>query len=241
MRGVPRALVALGIGAALSGAAVLTGCGNSTAPPPPSLSEALHLDTLAQQAAAAGEFDRFRLLLYPVAVLAQGVDAASVSLTVDGATQTYQVAAADLVGTTAGPMPTPSDSVFVVVAWTGDNVSQLVYTLIDPSPSLIDVALLNDTLTNSGLTAHSVSASLGTVDGVCTTLKLATAASLLQGKCQRATVTAAFDLTFAPDSAIPNSHFVLSSQAVPAVRLVLPASNGGQDFIFRPSLAGPTP
>lgn len=227
--------IGLSLGASLvvGSAVLLAGCGNSTAPPPPSFDEARHLDTLAQQAASAGEFDRFRLLLYPMAVLAEGVDPDSVSLTVDGAAQRYRVAALELVGTTAGTTPTPSDSLFAIVAWTGDDVSQLVYVLADPSPSLIDVALLRDTAANAALTAGTVSASLGSVGAACRTLQLASASSLLQGTCRQATVTAAFDLTFASDTAFPNTHFVLSSQSIPAVRLVMPASFGGQDLITR--------
>lgn len=225
--------VSLGIGLVLGSSGVIAGCGNSTAPAPPSFNEARHLDTLARDAASAGEFDRFRLLLYPIAVLAQGVQPGSMSLTVDGASQTYQVAVLEIVGTTAGTTPTPSDSLFAMVAWTGDDVTQLVYLLVAPSSQLIDAALLRDTSANVALTTASVTASLAGVEGACRTLQLATASSLLRGTCKRATVNASFDLTFAGDSTFPDTTFVLSSQAIPAVRLVLPASNGGQDIITR--------
>ena len=232
MRTAWTALIPLGIGAVM-GAAALEGCGNSTGPHVPSFSEARHLDTLAQAAAAAGQFDRFRLLQYPIAVLAQGVTPDTVSLTVDDATQPYQVVALDLVATTSGTNPTPTDSLFVLVAWTGDDVSQLVYLIADPSPSLIDFALLRDTSTNFSLETESIEASLVSTAGACRTLKLATAASLMQGTCTRAMVDASFDLTFAADSAFPDTHFVLPQQAVPGVRLLMSASNGGQDFILK--------
>jgi len=224
-------LAPLAAAAAILGVSALTACGSSTAPSAPSFDEARHLDTLAQQAAAAGEFDRFRLLEYPVAILAHGVSPESVTVTVDGVQHTFEVAAAELVGTTAGKTPTANDSVFVVVAWQGSDVSQLVYTVVDVQADLIDVALLQDTAATASLTTESVGASLGHSAGACITLQLAEPSNLISAKCTKATVSSAFDLTFVGDSLFPNTHFVLASQSVPAVRLLLSASNGGQDVI----------
>lgn len=226
------ALASLGVMAALSVMAAL-GCGSSTGPPAAVFAEARHLDTLAQSAASDGAFDRYRLLTYPVAVLAEGISPDSVSLAVDAGSAPYQVGALELVGQTAGSKPTPSDSVFVLFAWTGSDVSQLVYVVTDVSGDVIDVAQLADTTSSGQLTAGTVSASRTTLDGGCHTLQLATAASLLRATCRQATFTAAFDLTFAPDSSFPNQHFVLTSQAVRGARLLLPATTGGQDLVHQ--------
>ena len=217
--------------AAICGLSALTACGSSTAPSAPSFNEARHLDTLAQQAASAGEFDRFRLLQYPIAILAHGVSPESVTVSVNGSDQTFEVAAAELVGTTAGKTPTPNDSVFVVVAWQGSAVSQLVYSVIDVQSDLIDVALLQDTTADIDLTTQAVGASLTSSAGACPTLRLSSPSNLISAKCTKATVTGAFDLTFVTDAG--NTEFVLSSQAIPAVRLLMTSSNGGQDLISR--------
>lgn len=210
---------------------VLSACGSSTAPSAPSFNEARHLDTLALQAAAASEFDRFRLLQYPVALLARGVSPESVTVSVNGADQAFEVGALDLVGTTAGKTPTPSDSVFVLVAWQGSDVSQLVYVVVDPQANIIDEALLQDTTPNFGLTQEAVAAALGSSAGACPTLKLDSPSNLIAGKCTKATVNGAFDLTFADLQTEAPLRYVLSQQSIPAVRLLLTSSNGGQDII----------
>ena len=216
---------------AICGVSMLTACGSSTAPSAPSFNEARHLDTLAQQAASAGEFDRFRLLQYPIAILGHGVSPESVTVKVNGQDQIFEVAAAELVGTTAGKTPTPNDSVFFIVAWQGTDVSQLIYAEIDPQSNLIDVALLTDTTANFDLTTQSVGAALASSSGACVTLRVSSPSNLIGAKCTKASVTGAFDLTFAADPAA--LEFVLSSQAIPGVRLLSTLSNGGQDIIPR--------
>lgn len=216
---------------AICGMSTLTACGGSTAPSAPSFNEARHLDTLALQAASAGEFDRFRLLQYPIAILAHGVSPESVTVSVNGQDQIFEVAAAELVGTTAGKTPTPNDSVFFIVAWQGAQVSQLIYAEIDAQSNLIDVALLTDTTANFNLTTQAVGAALTSSKGACITLHLSSPSNLINAQCTKASVTGAFDLTFAADPAA--LQFVLTSQAIPGVRLLSTLSNGGQDIISR--------
>ena len=214
---------------ALAGVSTLTACGGSTAPSAPSFNEARHLDTLAQRAASAGEFDRFRLLQYPVAILGRGVSPESVAVNVNGQDQKFEIAAAELVGTTAGQTPTPNDSVFIIVAWQGADVSQLIFAELDPQGHLLDVALLTDTTANFNLTTETVGASLTSSSGACPTLRLSSPSNLINAKCTKAKITSAFDLTFAADPAA--LRFVLTSQALPGVRLLSTLSNGGQDII----------
>ncbi|HKT07545.1 MAG TPA: hypothetical protein VJR24_06600 [Gemmatimonadaceae bacterium] len=216
---------------AICGLSTLTACGGSTAPSAPSFNEARHLDTLAQQAASAGAFDRFRLLQYPIAILAHGVSPESVTVSVNGQDQIFEIAGADLVGTTAGKTQTPNDSVFIVVAWQGSDVSQLVYAEMDAQSNLIDVAWLTDTTANFNLTSEAVAAQLTSSSGACVTLRLASPSNLINAKCTKASITGAFSLNFAaaPDSV----GFVLASQAIPGVRLLSTLSNGGQDIIPR--------
>lgn len=206
-------------------------CGNSTAPSAPSFNEARHLDTLAVQAAAGSEFDRFRLLQYPIALLARGVSPESVTVSVNGTDQIFQVGALELVGTTAGKTATPNDSLFALVAWQGADVSQLVYLLVDPQANIVDEAVLNDTTPNFNLTLEAVSASLTKSAGACPTLKLDAPANLINAQCTKATITGAFDVTFVAPQTDVSTRFVLSSQSIPGVRLVLTSSNGGQDII----------
>jgi len=217
--------------AAVCGLSALSACGSSTAPSAPSFNEARHLDTLAQEAASAGEFDRFRLLQYPIAILAHGVNPESVTVSVNGADQMFEVAAAELVGTTAGKTPTPNDSVFVVVAWQGANVSQLVYAVTDAQSNLVDEALLQDTTPNFDLATEGITASLTSSAGACPTLHVQSPSNLINAKCAKAMITAAFDLTFVTDP--DSSEFVLSSHSLPGVRLLMTQSNGGEDFIVK--------
>ncbi len=212
----------------------LAACGSSTAPSAPSFNEARHLDTLALQAASESAFDRFRLLQYPVALLARGVSPESVTVSVNGTDQIFEVGALELVGTSAvtttNKTPTPNDSVFVLVAWQGTDVSQLVYLLVDPQADVIDEAQLQDTTPNFDLTLEAVSASVTKSAGACPTLKLDEPSNLINAKCTKATITGAFDVTFVDPSDV-STRFVLTSQSIPGVRLLLTSSNGGQDII----------
>ncbi|HXE60223.1 MAG TPA: hypothetical protein VN607_05930 [Gemmatimonadaceae bacterium] len=212
---------------------VLTACGSSTGPSAPSFNEARHLDTLAQQAAAASEFDRFRVLQYPVALLAHGVSPETVTVSVNGTDQSFEVGALELVGTTAGKTPTPNDSAFVLVAWQGTDASQVIYLVADVQGDVIDEALLQDTTPNFALTSATVDVGLSSSVGACPTLNLASPSNLINAKCTKAKVTGDFDLTFADPQSDGSLHYVLASQSIPAVRLLLTASNGGQDIITR--------
>lgn len=218
--------------------ASLAACHSSSAPKPTASSMlAGHFDSLAVAASAAGQFDRYRLLTYPIAFLAENGVPASISLNVDGASQKYQAGVLELVGQTAGPNPVPSDSIFIEFAWTGDDVTQLVYAQILVPDTLGDVADLVGTDANVSLDSVTVaSAGASGISGKCHTFSLpianAAAEDLLSGStCTSGNMTAAFSLFFTPTVDFPNSAFVLSSQSLPGIRLVLAQSNGGQNRI----------
>jgi hypothetical protein len=224
---------------ALAAAALVSACGSSSSGPKatPSSMQAGHFDSLAVAAAAAGQFDRYRLLTYPIAFLAENGVPASVTLSVDGASKTFQAGMVELVGQTAGPSPVPSDSIFVEFAWTGADVNQLVYAQVLVPDTLGDVAYLNDTAANASLDSVTVlSAALAGANGKCHTFSLplsnAAAADLLSGStCTAWNMTGAFSLYMTPTAGFPSSSFVLTSQTLPGVRIVLAASNGGEDRI----------
>jgi hypothetical protein len=227
------AVVTTFVVAALAGA-----CHSSSAPKPTASSmEAGHFDSLAVAASAAGEFDRYRLLTYPIAFLAENGVPASVSLTVDGSSQPYQAGVVELVGQTAGPNPVPSDSIFVEFAWTGDDVTQLVYAQVLVPDTLGDVADLSDTTANVSLDSVTViSAGVSSTSAKCHLFPLpvtnAAAEDLLSGStCTAGNMTAGFSLFFTPTAGFPNSSFTLASQSLPGIRLVLSQSNGGEERI----------
>ncbi len=218
--------------------ATLAACHSSSAPKPtPSSMEADHFDSLAVAASAAGQFDRYRLLTYPIAFLAENGVPATISLSVDGASQQYQAGVLELVELTAGPSPVPSDSIFVEFAWTGDDVTQLVYAQVIVPDTLGDVADLVDTAANVSLDSVTVlTAGSTTATGKCRTFPLpvvdAAAEDFLSGStCSSGNMTAAFSLYFTPTTGYPNSTFILSSQSLPGIRLVLAQSNGGLNRI----------
>jgi len=229
----------LAIGTAFAAAALVSACGShSTAPKSTASSLAAdHLDSLAIAASAAGEFDRYRLLAYPIAFLAENGVPASVSLSVDGTPQTYQAGVIEIVGQTAGPSPTPSDSIFVLFAWTGTDIDELVYAQVISPDTLFDVADLSDSAANVSLDSVTVlSAALSSSIGKCETFKLsidnAAADDFLTGStCTSWNMTGAFSLYFTPGSGLPHSAFVLASQTLPGVRIVVANSNGGLDRI----------
>jgi hypothetical protein len=214
----------------------LAACHSSSAPKPTASSMlAGHFDSLAVAASAAGEFDRYRLLAYPIAFLAENGVPATVSLNVDGTSQQYQAGVLELVGQTAGPSPVPSDSIFIEFAWTGDDVTQLVYAQALVPDTLGDVADLVGTAANVSLDSVTVmTAGSAGASGKCHTFSLpivnAAAEDLLSGStCASGNMAAAFSLFFTPTSGFPNSAFVLASQSLPGIRLVLSQSNGGQE------------
>ena len=219
----------------------LTACGGSSTAPGPTATQmmAASLDTQAVNAATAGQFDRFRLLAYPTAAMSENLAPLSVSLTVDGTVQPYQALGMEVVGTTTGTSSeiAPSDSFFVVVAWTGTAVSELVYSNVLMPNALVDQADLSDTVANFDLANSPLSTTTAAVDslphgcGSYTLPDINTAVqSLLEGStCKSGTATVAFSLYYVPSATNPHSSFVLTSQSIPALRIVLPASTGGQE------------
>jgi hypothetical protein len=233
-------LSSLGVGVA---GMVLSACGSSSTAPKPTATQqmAASLDTQAVAAASAGQFDRFRLLAYPIAAMSQNLTPASVSLLVDGAPEPYQALALDVIGTTAGPNPVPTDSFAVVVVWTGADVSELVYgqlAFYAPSPdTLEDWADLSDTVANTNLniTTSVLTVTVDSAKAGCKSYSLpdlnAAVVSLLQGsKCNSGSATVGLSFNFIPNPPNnPHASFVMASQTIPLLRIVPPAQNGGQD------------
>lgn len=228
----------LAILAAVTGGLAVVACGGSSPSSPKTTSSSVlggHLDSLAAQAATAGQFDRYRLLSYPIAALMENLTPSSVTVSVDGSSQTYEAAVLELVGTTGGTTPTPNDSVYVVVAWSDSNADELVYTQIALPDTLEDVADLTDTVANTSLDSATVlSVALPSATSPCRTFSLPTpnaaVTDFLKGTtCNLGTATAAFTFYFTPDATNPHSVFALSSQSINAVRLVLPPNTGGQE------------
>jgi len=234
-----RRLAVLGV---IVGGAVIAGCGGSSFNPRSSASYRLgvHLDTLAVQAANAGLFDRYRLLSYPIAALMENLAPSSVTMSVDGSSKTYKAAVLELVGMTTGSTPTPSDSLFVIVTWADSNADELVYTQVALPDTLEDVADLTDTVANPLFDSATVlSVALSGATKPCRTFSLplpnAAVSDFLTGtKCTAGTATAAFSFFFTPGAANPHGSFVLASQQIAAIRLVLPADNGGQERLRGP-------
>jgi hypothetical protein len=221
--------------------AALSACGGghnatttSTSTTTTSYAQAEHLDSLGSEAATEGYFDRGRLLTYPTAVLAEGVSPKAVTLTVNGASQSYNAVVAEILETEAGSSSrTVTDSAFVVIAWQGTDVSELVYLQVAAPDTINDWAALADTLANENLYSTSTATvSLASSGGACGLLDLATITSLVQGStCTQATVNTSFNLQFAAETGATDSTFVLATTALPGIRLVLPASTGGLDAI----------
>jgi hypothetical protein len=231
----------IGLSCSLAVGAALVACGSSTAPAPTATQlMAAQLDTQAINAASAQQFDRFRLLAYPITAMSQNVTPATVSLMVNGVSQSYQAVAVEVVGTTTGLSAevTPSDSFMVVVAWTGANVSDLIYAQVLQPDTLVDWAELADSIPNFNLdsigSTPQFNAYINTASGGCSSYSLPdlnqAVLSLIQGStCKSGTATVAFAFYYTPTSTNPDSTYVLTSQSIPALRLVLPASTGGQE------------
>jgi hypothetical protein len=218
--------------------ALLTACGSSTAPKPTATQQmAAQMDTQAVNAASNQQFDRFRLLAYPIAAMSQNVTPATVPLLVNGTSESYSALAVEVVGTTTGLSSevTPSDSFIVVVAWAGGaEVSDLVYLQVVQPDTLDDWADLMGTVPNFDLDSIGstplFNASIASASGGCANYSLPelnqAVVSLLQGStCKSGTANVGFSLYYSD----PTTSYVLASQTIPAVRLVLPASTGGQE------------
>lgn len=222
------------------------GCGGGSSINPESsaaFKEGAHLDTLAVQAASAGFSDRYRLLAYPIAALMENVTPSTVTLTVDGGAQTYQAVVLELVGTTAGSNPAPSDSIYAIVAWSDSNADELVFAEMAQPDTLEDGEDLTDTVANENLDSATVlSASLPNPKNHCHAFTPpvtndAVSDFLTQTTCAAGTATAAFTFYFTPDASNPHSVFALATQSINGVRIVLPANNGGMERV-RAMLSG---
>jgi hypothetical protein len=222
---------------AVGAVAGLTACGSSTAPITPSFKLAAHFDTLAVQASSVGQFDRYRLLSYAIAALAENATPTAVTVTVDGANQNYSGVALDLVSQTAGSAPVPSDSVFVLVAWSDSDAHELIYTQIVLPDTLADVADLSDSVANVNLDSATVlSATLVSAKNHCKqyTLPLTNAAvsSFQKGSsCASGTISGAFTFFFTPSATNPHATFVLAPTSLAGIRLLLTPNTGGQERI----------
>ena len=224
----------------LAAASLAAACHSSSAPKATASSEmAAHFDSLAVAASAAGEFDRYRLLTYPIAFLAENGVPATVNLSVDGSSQSYQAGVVEMVGQTAGASPTPSDSIFVEFAWTGADVDQMVYAQIIVPDTLGDWAdLVGDSANESLDSVTTAQAGVSATSAKCHTFSLpivnAAAEDLLSGStCTSGNMQAGFSLFFTPTTGFPNSSFVLASQSLPGIRLVLAQNNNGESQIMK--------
>jgi hypothetical protein len=224
---------------ALAGLLVAAGCGGSSISPESSKAfvEGAHLDSLAVQAANSGYSDRYRLLTYPVAAMMEDVAPTSVTLNVDGSSETYQGIVLEIVGTTAGSNPTPSDSVYAIVAWSDSNADELEFTEMAQPDTIEDAEDLMGTVSNPNWDSTTVlSVSMSNPTQHCHTFTQpitndAVSDFITGTSCAAGSATAAFTSYFTPDASNPHSVFALSSQTMNAVRLVLPANTGGMERI----------
>ncbi|HZS60356.1 MAG TPA: hypothetical protein VFA43_13875 [Gemmatimonadaceae bacterium] len=218
---------------ALFAAALLAACGSSS-PPPPSFSVARHLDSIAVSSATAHDLGRDAYMTFAIAVLGEGTSASTVSLSVNGATQSYQGVALEIVEQTGGPNPVPSDSLFVLSLWTSPDAASFL-TVEAFAPDTIDnMADTEDSVTNANVvfsnTTPVVSVAPFTSKGHCHALtSIITASYLLNGTtCQSGTISGSFQFQVTAQSTAPANSFVLGNTTLPAVRIVLPAGDGGQ-------------
>lgn len=212
------------------------GCSSSTSPSGSGFALAEHFDSLAMRAADSGSFDRSQLLSYPTAVLAEGVTPASVSISVNGSAVKYQALAAALVYEAAG---VNTDSNFVIIAWRGTNVDELIFLEASASGSVTNLGYYPDT---TAVTFGNVTmtTSFVTSGGACRSIDLAFAADLLQGAtCTQAKIQSSFDAQIQVAPSTSFATYVLSPTPLPGVRLVIPASPSATDGfrILHPSRA----
>jgi hypothetical protein len=225
----------------LAGGVTAAGCGGggkSPVNPGSSASFVLgaHLDSLAVQAATAGNFDRYRLLSYPIAALMENLSPSSVSVSVDGSTQSYQAVMLELVGQSAGTTPAPAESLFAVAAWSDSNADELVFTEVALPDTLEDAEDLSGIVANGSVDSATVlSVALSSTSGSCHSFTLPVANEavtdfLKSTSCSTGSGTASFSFYFTPGV---NSHnvFIMNSQTINAVRLVLPPNSGGLERI----------
>jgi hypothetical protein len=224
----------------LAGALAAAGCGGGSSINPESSKafvEAVHLDSLAVQAANGGLADRYRLLAYPIAAMMENVTPSSVTLSIDGKSETYQGIVLEMVGTLAGSTPTPSDSIYAITTWSDSNADELVFAEMAQPDTIEDAEDLSGSVSNPNWDSTTVlSVSMPNPTQHCHTFTLpepnAAVSDFLTGTtCAAGTATAAFTSYFTPDASNPHTVFALASQAMNAVRLVLPANTGGMERI----------
>jgi hypothetical protein len=231
-------------------AATAIGCGSSTGPKKPGCNSmpadatpptttaglAIHLDSLQQLAAVCAQSDRYQILTFPIAALAENVTPASIALTVNGSSQTYSAVGLEIVGLTAGTSQTVSDSFFVFVAWSDAEASK-VFLLEAQAPDTLDVLQnLSGTHLNSSTNGNSLAVALASNGAGCGTvvaLPFSASNDLVTGTtCTQATMNVSFDVAFSATSTNPNTSYVLSSTSVPTARIVVPATGGQQRLPF---------
>jgi hypothetical protein len=237
----------LAILSAFVAAVAVMGCGGSSSVNPQSSAAyraGAHLDTLATQAAQNQQFDRYRMLSYPIAAMMENLSPSNVSVSVDGSSQTYQAVILELVGLSAGTTPTPAESLFVLTTWSDSDADELVLTEFAQPDTIEDAEDLSDT---TAITADSTTDLVVSLSGAkkhchafTPPVPNAAVSDFLQGsKCAAGAGSAEFAFFFTPTATNPHSTFTMSNQTVNAVRLVLAANNGGQERIreLRRSLA----
>lgn len=230
---------------ALFAAALLAACGSSS-PPPPSFSAARHLDSIAVASAHAQDFGRDAYMTYAIAVLGEGTSSAPVSLSVNGTTQTYQGVGLEIVEVTGGPSPVPVDSLFVLSLWTSPDAASFVQVEAFAPDTVDNVVDIEDSVANFNVvftnTTPVASVAAFTQKGHCHALtSIITASYLLNGTtCVSGTISGSFQFQVSADGTAPASTFVFGNTTLPAVRIVLPAGDGGQQRLRlnRRALAG---
>jgi hypothetical protein len=224
-------------------AAMLAACGgHTTSPPPASFAEARHLDSLAVQAANEQAEGLNGYLTFAVAVLGEGVSAATISVTEDGSAVSYQAVGLEIVETTAGTNPVPSDSLFVITAWTSPDAASLLSAQLFAPDTVAGLADTEDTTSNSNIAnSPNPTASVGTFTqtGHCSALTtIVTASYLIDGtSCTSGTISGSFQFGVTADAPAPAHTFVLGTTTLPAVRIVLPMGDGGVQRV-RPFVPG---
>jgi len=227
----------------IAAAGIVVGACSSPFNPQSSASYRLgvHLDTLAVNAASAGQVDRYRLLAYPIAALMENLAPSTVSMTVNGTASNFKAVVLELVGETAGSSPVPSDSVFVVAAWSDSNASKVIYVQMAQPDTLEDVADLADTVANPAFdSATGLAVAVTGATKHCRTFSLpltnAAVTDFITGSsCAAGTASAAFTLYFTANATNPDSVISLASQPINAARLVLSPNTGGQERLRLPS------
>ena len=176
-------------------------------------------------------------MTFAIAVLGEGTSAAPVSLSVNGTTQTYQGVALEIVELSGGANPVPTDSAFWLSLWTNPDAASLVSMEVFAPDTIDELADTEDTVSNTNFVSTStspvVSVATFTKTGNCRALtSIITASYLLNGTtCTSGTVAGSFQFQVSADGSAPANAFVFGTTTLPAVRIVLPAGDGGQQRV----------